>query len=155
MRGMSSPSFPLCDPPDSLGALVGMVRSEIVRAIESDLAAQGADLKFTQFHVLKRLAMAGPMTATELARAVDLDGGAMTRQLDQLETKGYLRRQPHEQDRRALRIDLTEAGVALWKHLHESNLATLERAQKTLTQDERDKLHDYLGRVLNALREKN
>jgi DNA-binding MarR family transcriptional regulator len=152
---MTTPSYPVCDPPDTLGALIGMVRSEIVRAIESDLSAQGADLKFTQFHVLKRLATAGATTATELARAVDLDGGAMTRQLDQLEAKGYLRRQPHEQDRRALRIDLTEAGVALWKHLHESNLATLERAQKGLTQDERDKLHDYLGRVLSALREKD
>jgi DNA-binding MarR family transcriptional regulator len=152
---MNTPPYPICDPPDSLGALIGMVRSEIVRAIESDLAAQGADLKFTQFHVLKRLATSGPMTATELARSVDLDGGAMTRQLDQLEAKGYLRRQPHAQDRRALRIVLTEAGVALWKHLHESNLATLDRAQKDLTQEERDKLHDYLGRVLSALREKD
>lgn len=140
---------------DSLGALIGMVRSEIVRAIETDLAAQGADLKFTQFHVLKRLATIGPMTATELARAVDLDGGAMTRQLDQLESKGYLRRQPHELDRRALRIELTEAGDALWRHLHESNVATLERAQRDLSTAERDQLHDYLGRVLTALRDKD
>jgi DNA-binding MarR family transcriptional regulator len=140
---------------DSLGALIGMVRGEIVRAIESDLAAQGADLKFTQFHVLKRLAMMGPMSASELARAVDLDGGAMTRQLDQLETKGYLRRQPHAQDRRALRIELTEAGEALWRHLHESNVATLERAQRSLSAEERERLHDYLERVLTALREKD
>jgi DNA-binding MarR family transcriptional regulator len=132
-----------------------MVRGEIVRAIESDLAAQGADLKFTQFHVLKRLAMMGPMSASELARAVDLDGGAMTRQLDQLETKGYLRRQPHAQDRRALRIELTEAGEALWRHLHESNVATLERAQRSLSAEERERLHDYLERVLTALREKD
>ena len=140
---------------DSLGALIGMVRSEIVRAIEADLAALGADLKFTQFHVLKRLATHGAMTATELARAVDLDGGAMTRQLDQLEAKGYLRRKQHEQDRRALRIELTEAGEALWKHLYESNIATLERAQKDLSKTVRDHLHDYLERVLNALRDKD
>ncbi|MGF6494579.1 DNA-binding MarR family transcriptional regulator [Luteibacter sp. 621] len=148
----------LCISPDgrdSLGALIGMVRGEIVRAIEADLAALGADLKFTQFHVLKRLANMGPMTATELARAVDLDGGAMTRQLDQLEAKGYLRRQPHEQDRRALRIDLTEAGLALWRHLHESNVATLERAQKDLSAEERSQLLDYLQRVLCVLRDKN
>lgn len=147
-----------CPTPDgreSLGSLIGMVRGEIVRAIETDLASQGADLKFTQFHVLKRLAASGPMTATELARAVDLDGGAMTRQLDQLESKGYLRRQPHEQDRRALRIELTEAGVALWKHLYESNAATLERAQRSLSAVERERLHDYLGRVLDALRDKD
>jgi DNA-binding MarR family transcriptional regulator len=148
----------LCISPDgrdSLGALIGLVRGEIVRAIESDLAAEGVDLKFTQFHVLKRLANLGPMTATELARAVDLDGGAMTRQLDQLESKGYLRRQPHEQDRRALRIELTEAGVALWKHLYERNVSTLERAQKGLSPTEREQLLDYLGRVLDALRNKD
>ena len=152
---MNSPLCPTPDGRDSLGSLIGMVRSEIVRAIESDLASQGADLKFTQFHVLKRLALNGPMSATELARAVDVDGGAMTRQLDQLETKGYLRRQPHEQDRRALRIELTEAGEALWRHLYESNVATLERAQRSLSAQERDQLHDYLGRVLNALRDKD
>jgi len=139
---------------DSLGVLIGSVRGEIVRAIESDLARLGVDLKFTQFHMLKRLSMQGPMSATELARAVDLDGGAMTRQLDQLESKGYLRRQPHEQDRRALRIELTEAGVALFRHLHETNAGTLERAQRDLSADERERLHDYLARVLNALRDK-
>jgi DNA-binding MarR family transcriptional regulator len=155
MRVMNTNICVSPDGRDSLGALIGMVRGEIVRAIEADLAAQGADLKFTQFHVLKRLATIGPMTATELARAVDLDGGAMTRQLDQLEAKGYLRRTPHEQDRRALRIELTEAGVALWRHLHESNVATLERAQRDLSADERTKLLDYLQRVLCALREKN
>jgi DNA-binding MarR family transcriptional regulator len=152
---MNNSLCPTPDGRDSLGSLIGMVRSEIVRAIESDLAAQGADLKFTQFHVLKRLAVNGPMSATELARSVDLDGGAMTRQLDQLEAKGYLRRQPHEQDRRALRIELTEAGEALWRHLYESNVATLERAQRELSGQEREQLHDYLGRVLNALRDKD
>jgi DNA-binding MarR family transcriptional regulator len=152
---MTSDACPTSDGRDGLGTLIGMVRSEMVRALESDLAAQGADLKFTQFHVIKRLAVHGPMSATELARAVDLDGGAMTRQLDQLEAKGYLRRQPHEQDRRALRIELTEAGVALWRHLHESSVATLERAQRGLSEAERDQLQDYLGRVLNALRDKD
>ncbi|TCV92797.1 MarR family transcriptional regulator [Luteibacter rhizovicinus] len=143
--------FPI-DGRDSLGALVGQVRTEIVRRLEAELAAQGVGLRFTQFLVLKRLAVSGSMSATELARAIDLDGGAMTRLLDQLETKGYLRRQPHEQDRRALRIELTEAGEALWKHMHESNVATLECAQRDLNQEERDRLHDYLERVLNALR---
>ena len=56
---MNIPTCPLYDGRDSLGALIGMVRGEIVRAIESDLASLGVDLKFTQFHVLKRLATHG------------------------------------------------------------------------------------------------
>ncbi|MBP1474879.1 MarR family transcriptional regulator [Frateuria sp. MAH-13] len=142
-------------PEESLGVLLGLVRSEIVRAMEAELAALGVELRFTQFLILKRLARLGPMTASELARAVELDGGAMTRQLDQLEGKGYLRRCPHEQDRRALRIELTNEGNALWQQLTDCNERVLEAAQRSLSETERKHLHDYLTRVLHALRDKD
>ena len=142
-------------PRESLGILLGAVRSELVRSIEAEIAAKGLDLRFTQFLILKRLALLGPMSATELARSVELDGGAMTRQLDQLERRGYLRRCPHEQDRRALRIELTVAGVALWQQLTDCNERVLKAAQRSLNATERKQLHDYLERVLHALRNKD
>jgi DNA-binding MarR family transcriptional regulator len=142
------------DGTDNLGPLIGLVRSEIVRALERDMAAQGTDLRYTQYMVLKSLATKGTMSASELARAVDLDGGAMTRLLDQLADKGYLRRCPNALDRRALRIELTEAGEALWKHLYEGSRGVIDRAQADLDADERTQLLDYLRRVLNALRTK-
>lgn len=151
-----SPTTPLQPArPESLGVLVGLVRSELVRSLEAELQAVGVDLRFTQFLILKRLAMLGPMSASELARAVELDGGAMTRQLDQLEGRGYLRRQPHEQDRRALRIELTEAGDTLWRQMTSCNERVLEAAQRALSATERQDLHDYLERVLQALRDKH
>jgi DNA-binding MarR family transcriptional regulator len=140
---------------ESLGTLLALVRTELVRSLEAEIAAKKLDLRFTQFLILKRLALLGPMTATELARAVELDGGAMTRQLDQLEGRGLLRRCPHEQDRRALRIELTDAGDTLWQQLSGCNERVLQAAQRTLTEAESAQLHDYLGRVLRALREKN
>jgi DNA-binding MarR family transcriptional regulator len=140
---------------ESLGVLIGLVRTELVRGIEAEIAAKGLDLRFTQFLILKRLALLGPMTATELARAVELDGGAMTRQLDQLEGRGYLRRLPHEQDRRALRIELTETGSALWHQLGNCNDRVLKAAQRSLSDTESQNLHNYLERVLHALRDKN
>lgn len=142
------------DPQESLGVLLGLVRSELVRALEAEVAAQGLDLRFTQFLILKRLGLMGPMSASELARAVELDGGAMTRQLDQLEGKGYLKRCPHEQDRRALRIELTPAGETLWRQLTGCNDRVLAAAQRSLDETERERLHDYLGRVLRTLRDK-
>ncbi|MEW9571723.1 MarR family winged helix-turn-helix transcriptional regulator [Rhodanobacter sp. Si-c] len=140
---------------ESLGVLLGLVRTEIVRAMEAEIAAKGLELRFTQFLILKRLAKLGPMGATELARSVELDGGAMTRQLDQLESRGYLRRCPHEQDRRALRIELTAEGDALWQQLTNCNERVLKAAQRSLNATERKHLHDYLERVLHALRNKN
>ena len=151
----STTPFSPSAPPESLGVLLGLVRAEMVRALEAELAAFGVDLRFTQFLILKRLAVMGPMTASELARAVELDGGAMTRQLDQLEGKGYLRRCRHAQDRRALRIELTEAGAALWRQMTSCNARVLEAAQRSLDEAERQRLHDYLERVLHALRDKH
>lgn len=140
---------------ESLGVLIGLVRAELVRGIEAEIAAKGLDLRFTQFLILKRLFLLGPMSATELARSVELDGGAMTRQLDQLESRGLLRRCPHEQDRRALRIELTDAGSEIWKELTGCNERVLQAAQRSLSDIESERLHDYLERVLRALRDKN
>ena len=139
---------------ESVGVLLAAVRAEIVRAMEAELAAKGLELRYTQFLILKRLAALGPMTAGELARAVELDGGAMTRQLDHLERKGYLRRRPHEQDRRALRIELTDDGRALTQELMNCNDRVLKAAQRSLNKTEQQQLRDYLARVLHALRDR-
>ena len=140
---------------ESIGMLLAAVRTEIVRAMETELAARGIELRFTQFLILKRLSALGPMTAGELARSIELDGGAMTRQLDQLEGKGYLRRRPHEQDRRALRIELTEEGQAMTQELINCNDRVVKAAQRSLDETERDRLRDYLPRVLHALRDRH
>ena len=145
----SSPSMQ-----ESIGVMLAAVRTEIVRAMEAELAAKGLELRYTQFLILKRLSALGPMTAGELARAVELDGGAMTRQLDHLERKGYLRRRPHEQDRRALRIELTDDGRALTQELMNCNDRVLKAAQRSLNKTEQQQLRDYLARVLHALRDR-
>jgi DNA-binding MarR family transcriptional regulator len=140
----------------SLGMLLSMVRAEMVRAIEAELASQGLELSFTQYLILKKSQQLGAVSATELARAVELDGGAMTRQLDQLERKGYLRRSPHEQDRRALRIELTDAGRAIWQNTASvCSDRVMAAAQRSLDDTEQAQLHNYLERVLHALRNKN
>lgn len=152
---MNIESLAFSTPRESLGILLGLVRAEVVRAMESELAAKGLNLSFTQFLILKRLARLGPMSASELARSVELDGGAMTRQLDHLEGRGYLRRCRHEQDRRALRIELTDAGNALWTQLVDCNERVLTAAQRSLSEAEQAQLHDYLQRVLHTLRNKS
>jgi DNA-binding MarR family transcriptional regulator len=143
-------------PKPTLGWLLATVRAELVRAIEAEFADQSVDLSFTQYLILKKSQELGAVSATELARAVELDGGAMTRQLDHLERKGYLRRTPHAQDRRALRIELTEAGHTMWRDTaHVCSDRVMTAAQRSLNVTERAQLHDYLERVLNTLRDKH
>lgn len=158
MNHLPPPSNPLAAPPDSpsLGMLITMVRSEIVRAIEAELTSQGLDLSFTQYLILKKAHLLGAVSATELARAVELDGGAMTRQLDQLERKGLLRRTRHAHDRRALRIELTDAGDTVWRTTASvCSQRVMDAAQRSLDKTEQAQLYHHLERVLSALRDKN
>jgi DNA-binding MarR family transcriptional regulator len=140
---------------NTIGMLLTMVRSELVRALEIEFAAANVDLSFTQYLILKKSHQLGAVSATELARAVEIDGGAMTRQLDQMELKGYLRRTPHAQDRRALRIELTDVGHQLWRnHASACSDRSMAAAQRTLDATEQAQLRDYLERMLSALRDK-
>lgn len=139
--------------PESMGMLLALVRAELVRALEQELARQGMDLRFSHFQVITLLYGLGPMSAGELARALSRDGGAITRLLDQLEEKGCLCRKPDPQDRRALRIELTDTGKTLCRQVKGCKKRVLDVAQSSLTDDEREHLIDYLQRILLTLRE--
>ncbi|HET7267315.1 MAG TPA: MarR family transcriptional regulator [Oleiagrimonas sp.] len=138
--------------PRSLGILLGQVKSELVRALEQELVERGFELRFSQVHALKHLRRLGPVSAGELARSLGHDAGAMTRLLDQLEDKGYLKRKPDPKDRRALRIELTAAGKTLCRNLDGCSERVLDAAQTSLDSNEREHLIDYLQRILATLR---
>ncbi len=136
-----------------IGVLVCQARNEIVACFEGELARSGFGVNFTQYLALKRLAVMGPMTATDLAKEIRHDAGAMTRVLDRLQKKGYLTREPHPHDRRARQISLTEAGKAAWNAMRLCGEKAQERAQRDISSSEQAELADLLNRILARLRE--
>ena len=88
--------------------------AELVGLLDRDLqAACGLPLRW--FEVLLRLARSPgqSLTATDLARAVVLSSGGATRLVDRLEQDGLIERRPGEQDRRIVRVVLTERGLGV------------------------------------------
>ena len=137
--------------PFGLCRLIGQIRSEIVLGIEQAMQRDGVDLNFSQFLALKRLGENGPVAPGELARTLNYNPGAMTRLLDKLEQRGYLKRVPDPSDRRALRLELTQSGKAIHKRVIECSNAAAERAFACTSEPERAKLHVLLGRVLEGM----
>lgn len=113
------------------------------------MARQGVDLNFTQFLALKMLGQDERLTPVELARALYYNPGALTRLLDKLEQRGYLKRIPDPVDRRALRLELTAQGRHLRKRLIAYCDAVAERTFACTTSRERETLHGVLTRVLD------
>src|SRR3546814_14310528 len=70
----------------------------------------------------------------------------MTRLLDRLQAKGLVARTADPTDRRALNIDLTDAGLAIWQDINKCGERVRELAMAGMSDEERS--------VLTGLRER-
>lgn len=145
MASCSTPEDP------SLGLLIHIVRNGLIRHLERALIDSGLDLNFSQFRVLKALSACEKTTSSELARQVDHDAGALTRMLDRLQEKGYVRRKPRDDDRRVVDICLTDAGRMLWTTIRKCADEVSALALSNLNTAERDQLLNLLKRVQATL----
>src|SRR5690606_29981884 len=141
---MNSTAFPHSGA--SLGLLFRQVRDAMWARMKLELANLGHDLTFSQYITLKKLAM-GTAGVTDLARAAEVNPGAMTRLLDRLEAKGLVSRTADPADRRALNIELTESGLAIWQDINKCGERVRERAMAGMSEDERAVLTGLLERA--------
>ena len=134
----------------SLGLMFRQLRDSMWAQMERELVKAGHDLTFSQFVTIKKLA-GGIASVTDLARAAELNPGAMTRLLDRLEAKGLIERVADPEDRRALHIHLTDAGIAIWRDIEQCGQRVHDRAFGDMAQDDRNQLLRLLERVRDNL----
>ena len=133
-----------------LGLLFKQVRDAMWARMEHELSVAGHELTFSQYVALKRLAE-GEASATELARATELNPGAITRLLDRLEEKGFTQRIADTEDRRALRVTLTATGQLMWADIHRCGLRVRARALEGMSDEEQQRLLRQLAQVRDNL----
>jgi DNA-binding MarR family transcriptional regulator len=79
--------------------------------------AAGSELTPTATSVLFSIARLGPIGASELADAEDLNPTMVSRVCASLAAKGLVMRTPHPEDRRAAVLEATRAGKAMRKKI--------------------------------------
>ena len=102
--------------------------AHVTRAISRDLAAAGLpDLSWYDLLWALYTQPERRLRVNELAREVVLSPTAMSRFVDRVEAAGYVRREPDPADRRALRVAITDEGVALLRRMWPVYEAGIER----------------------------
>jgi DNA-binding MarR family transcriptional regulator len=74
-------------------------------------AAEHFRISRTDLRVIDNLRSSGPLTPSQLARAVGLTSGGLSIALERLERIGYIRRSQHPRDRRSVVVETTDAVV--------------------------------------------
>lgn len=87
----------------------------VMRAFDAHLSEQGATWQV--WHILLAVHQGTPATQRELAQAVGIREATLTHHLRGMEDKGLIVRSRQEHNRRVQRIEVTEAGEALFRRL--------------------------------------
>jgi DNA-binding MarR family transcriptional regulator len=140
-------------PRKGFGYLLNRLRTEIMVALDRELAADEKlaplELSSAQFMVIATLATSTEaITASQLCKGISYDTGAMTRMLDRLEAKGLIRRRRSLDDRRAVFLELTEAGRAAYPRMRLRSTNVQNRFLHGFDREELRHLEGLLTRVL-------
>jgi len=90
-------------------------------------------------------------TQQDLARAVGIEGPTLTRHVDALERDGLVTRRRDTGDRRAVRVELTEAGGALHAELLRAVIAFNRRLRRGLAEEDIIRLRELLDRLASNI----
>ena len=131
---------------DSVGYLLGRARAQLAKAIDERL--EPYCITHAQGGILLMLQSGRFDSAAQLAREMYIDAAAMTRMIDRLEKRSFIKRQACGSDRRVSTLQLTANGRKLAARLPEIYLAARADNFAGLSDEEMGFLKSLLRRIL-------
>lgn len=116
------------------------------------LSLEGAEDRVTlpQLRALVVLSRSGALNVTGLAEALGVDRSNASRVCDQLETRGLVRRETADGDRRNVVLEVTPQGTRVVRDLLRRRQIVLEQVMASMQPDERDQLIEALAAFVQA-----
>lgn len=105
------------------------------------------DFEYQTLHQLMVRETPGHATPSELADDLGLSGAGMTGRLDALEKSGWIQRSPAPMDRRRVDIEVTKAGMEIWKQAMTLRSKSEEKLFAALEPTERHELAVLLKKL--------
>jgi DNA-binding MarR family transcriptional regulator len=93
----------------------------------------------------------GPITMGELSRDLDVPLSKATRIMDWLTKYGYAQRFSDPEDRRIVRVGLTDEGLRMYSALNEVILESSQKILSLFSPEELNTMHQLLEKALDAI----
>lgn len=124
-------------------------------SLRDPLASAVEENGFTppQMHTLMWIGGEGPLTMGEIARRVGVTEKTVTGIVDRLETKGLVQRERDLNDRRVIRVYLTEDGVRTHEEMSSQVLARMTEFMSFLPDEDSSALVGIVQRLVTRLEE--
>jgi DNA-binding MarR family transcriptional regulator len=132
--------------------VVNLIRTTSLVTAELNRRFRRFGLTGASFNVLMILEGAGsPLSPFELGERLLVTRGTVTGLLDTVERQGLVRRVPHPDDRRMLRIELTDEARALLREVWREHFPAQTEMVAVLSPAEKETLITLLGKLQEHL----
>ena len=131
----------------SLNAYIGLIRAADSLGARLYRRLIASNLSLSQFAALDVLFHLGPLSPHEIAHKMLKSSGNITMVVDNLEKRGFVRRERQTRDRRVVQIFLTDEGRALIARLLPQAVETIKQELSVLSEGEKENLRDLCRRV--------
>jgi len=131
----------------ALSAYINLIRASDSLVSKASTQLEQSGMTLGQFAVLEALHHLGPMCQHTLAKKLLRSGGNITLVVDNLEKRGWVRRERQKDDRRMVQIHLTPKGARLIAKVFPEHAAAITQIMKELTEQEQGELRRIAGKL--------
>ena len=125
-----------------LGTLLSVLMSYEVLARYLEVKLRKYDATLIRFHIMSTLfTNGGEMTPSEIAENVFREKNSVTAVLNTLERQGVIRREPSADDRRSVKVVITDKG---WKEANRLNPIAQELSREALSCMEKEQITELV-----------
>lgn len=122
------------------------------RMMETQMQRPAIHIPPIHFHVLNRIYIRS-YSLTELAEVMSVSAASLSRTISVLEERNWLVRKRSEEDRRAIQIEITQAGHDTLQEIEQHAEDFLTETLSKLSNEELDKLLDGLNILIGTFSE--
>jgi DNA-binding MarR family transcriptional regulator len=134
------------------GRLLGMLWFRYNRRLSANLRKAQIDITADQWLLLMQLSENEWCNQRFLSKQLGRDRSAITRMVQMLEKRGWLKRSDDPDDKRAFRVSLTPSGRKVYEQGNEISQQTLDMLWAGFRNEEKDLCSDYLFRLTQNMR---
>jgi DNA-binding MarR family transcriptional regulator len=133
-----------------LGTLLSILMSFEVLARYLEIELKRYEASLIRFNIMSKLFVnGGEMTPSEISESVFREKNSITAVLNTMERQGVVRREPSTDDRRSVKVVITDKG---WKEANRLSPIAQELSREVLSCLEKEKVED-LVEIMRNLRE--
>lgn len=139
---------------DAVSSLLSSVFYDIIKVEERFFKnSKFKDVSMKEVRIIETIGLSSRKSMSVIAKKISITVGTLTVSINNLEKKGYVKRQKCTQDKRVVTIQLTEKGKALFKTHQKFREKIMKEVILQLSKQEAEIFNGALNRVSKILNE--